>query len=362
MFFPLSSTVPGWGSQRRPCCCGQTPLKLSRVSPDPVAGTVRCLASTRSTSLNSVSEKWKPTAPRKQAIQWLCGLTVLQQNCTSVSLRYCWNINRKYFTRTAATDCPAMRDCRAPQSIVMDHGPWWRWKLMYDCTAAKTKSIYVAATDRGCMKSSYVQRMPRKVQRNAGKRAIWGQVHWKNPRPDQAAYGPVRQAEVAWEPDCRGRNSLVPKLTDSNHMSSDPLGLSSGLRLLGCEGIPQGRDCGWSGLVGRLNCCFGCIFFHRYTIRRNFGRQRLKKTSYFSCICFVVFVVIFLCHFSFVCHCFFFIFFCHFNFVCHFVCHLSCGLSFCLSFCRLQKLHFSRSIVIFSVIFRIIFDMLPYFW
>ena len=157
--------------------------------------------------------------------------------------------------------------------------------------------------------------------------------------------------------------------------------------------------------------------------RRNLGRQRLKNSKYLFCHFFVVFVVIFFvisvlfvilfvifCYFNFVCH-----FVCHFfvililsvilfviflsfffviwvldcRFVSHFLsffCHFSINVRhFCIfmrtlhhnhkktnfppndkkwqtkwQFCRLQKLHFSRSIVIFCL-FLSFFNQLPIF-
>ena len=171
----------------------------------------------------------------------------------------------KHQSEILYTDCcnRLHSDARLPCSAVHRDGPRSLVTLkanvqLYGCK----NEIHLSGCNGSRMHEVQlcVQRMPRIVQRNTGKRAIWGQVHWKNPRPNQAAYGPVRQAEVAWEPDCRRRNSLVPKLTDSNHMSSDPLGLSSGLRLLGREGIPQGSDCGCLDLLAAWTAVSAALF------------------------------------------------------------------------------------------------------
>jgi hypothetical protein len=173
MFFPLSSTVPGWGSQRRPCCCGQTPLKLSRVSPDPVAGTVRCLASTRSTSLNSGFRKMEtnssPKASNPMTMWPHCAATELHFGVLEVLL--------KHQSEILYTDCcnRLHSDARLPCSAVHRDGPRSLVTLkanvqLYGCK----NEIHLSGCNGSRMHEVQlcVQRMPRIVQRNAGKRAI----------------------------------------------------------------------------------------------------------------------------------------------------------------------------------------------
>ena len=255
MFFPLSSTVPGWGSQRRPCCCGQTPLKLSRVSPDPVAGTVRWPVQHHWTQFQKNGNQQLPES--KQSNDYVASLC-----CNRTALRRPWGTAETSFGNTlhGLLQQIAQR-CETPCSAVHRDGPRSLVTLKANVQLYGCKNEIHLSGCRGS-RMHEVQLCTADATESPKKRRKEGHlrsVHWKNPRPNQAAYGLVRQNEVAWEPDCRRRNSLVPNLTDSNHMSSDPLGLNSGLRLLGRERIPQGPDCGWSGLVGRLNCCVGCI-------------------------------------------------------------------------------------------------------
>ena len=123
-------------------------------------------------------------------------------------------------------------------------------------------------------------------------------------------------------------------------------------------------------------------------VRRNLGRQRLKKSKYLFCHFFVVFFVIFFVIsvlsviFFVICLSFFLSFqfclsfflsffcrfFCHFSFVCHFVCHLFVvffviSVSSVIFFCHVFVVFFVISVFVchFSVIFRRLFQSFSLF-